>query len=192
MRTGIPICFIRHGDRNVAPHAAVGYNIFAMAISEELKQTVGKALGRIPSGVFILTTNGAGGPEAMMASWVQQASFDPPAVSIAVARGRPLAAAVKASGMVSISVVPEGDTSLMKKYARGMKPGENPFEGVETFQSPRGLTVMKNALAWMEGRLISACDFGGDHELLVVQITAGELIHHGQAFTHQRGSGFHY
>ena len=54
----------------------------------------------------------------------------------------------------------------MKKYARGIKPGENPFDGVETFESPRGMIVMKNALAWMEGCLISTCDFDADHAFL--------------------------
>src|SRR5918999_987649 len=70
----------------VAPARHVGYNISAMAISEQLKQTVGKALGRVPSGVFILTAAHNGESAAMMASWVQQAAFDPPAVSIAMAK----------------------------------------------------------------------------------------------------------
>src|SRR3982750_2521166 len=48
-----------------------------------LRQTVGRALGRIPSGVFILTTIAEPPgrfPLAMMVSWVQQAAFAPPAV----------------------------------------------------------------------------------------------------------------
>ena len=44
-----------------------------------LRQTVGRALGRIPSGVFILTTVPTEPPGrfplAMMVSWVQQAAF---------------------------------------------------------------------------------------------------------------------
>ncbi|HYO07632.1 MAG TPA: flavin reductase family protein [Tepidisphaeraceae bacterium] len=163
-----------------------------MSISEELKQTVGRALGRIPSGVFILTASNGSGSTAMMVSWVQQAGFEPPALSLAVARGRPIGGLVRAAQRFALSVVPEADTSLMKRYARGVKPGEDPFDGVETFQTPRGLPVMKNALAWMECRLLTTCDFGGDHELFVGQVTAGELLIHGQAFTHQRGSGFHY
>src|SRR5436305_9837510 len=98
-----------------------------MAISEELKQTVGKALGRIPSGVFILTAAHGGETAAMMASWVQQASFDPPAISIAVAKERAIVDLIKSSKLLALSVIPQGDTTLMKKYARGIKPGENAF-----------------------------------------------------------------
>ena len=163
-----------------------------MAITEEMKQTIGKALGRIPSGVFILTASYGGQSQAMMASWVQQASFDPPAVSIAIAKDRPIAELIRQSKLLAISVIPQGDTTLMKKYARGIKPGEDPFAGIKTFNSPGGVAVMKNSLAWLEGRLISTCGFGGDHEVLIAHVTHGQLLHHGEAFTHQRGSGFHY
>ena len=61
-----------------------------MTHSDHLKQTVGKALGRIPSGVFVLTAVHENRRDAMLASWVQQVGFDPPAVSIAVAKGRPI------------------------------------------------------------------------------------------------------
>jgi hypothetical protein len=44
----------------------------------------------------------------------------------------------------------------------------------------------------VEGDVISTCDFGGDHDLLVVEITGGAILKPGHAFTHQRGSGFHY
>src|SRR3954465_13009458 len=101
-----------------------------MAISEELKQTVGKALGRVPSGVFILTAGSGGDATAMMASWVQQCAFDPPAVSIAMAKGRPIAQAIKETKQLALAVVPENDTTLMKRYARGVKPGEDPFAGM--------------------------------------------------------------
>lgn len=182
---------IRH-HLTVARAPGVGYNIPVMAISEELKQTVGKALGRIPSGVFILTASYQGEATAMMASWVQQAAFDPPAVSIAMAKGRPIGEMIKASKKLALSVIPEGDTSLMKRYARGIIPGEDAFAGVETFTTPGGIPVMKSAVAWLECELMQICDFGGDHDLFVTKVIAGAVLHPGASFTHLRGSGFHY
>jgi flavin reductase (DIM6/NTAB) family NADH-FMN oxidoreductase RutF len=164
-----------------------------MPIPDELKQTAGKALGRVPSGVYILTAAHDGASAAMMASWVQQASFDPPAVSIATAKGRPIMELIAASKMLALSIIPDGDSSLMKRYARGVKPGEDPFAGVETFHTPGGIPVMKSALAWLECRLVHTCDFGGDHDLLIGEVVAGNLLQPGgTAFMHQRGSGFHY
>jgi 3-hydroxy-9,10-secoandrosta-1,3,5(10)-triene-9,17-dione monooxygenase reductase component len=159
---------------------------------EHLKATVGKALGRIPSGVFILTTRHDGESAAMMVSWAQQVAFEPPAISIAMHKDRPIRQVVRASGRLALAVVAEGDNSLLKKYARGVPPGQDPFDGVEVIQTSGGLTVPKVALAWLEGRVIQTCEFGGDHELLIAQITDGAVLRDGGSFTHLRGNGFHY
>ena len=163
-----------------------------MPVSDTFKLTAGKAIGRIPSGVFIVTARHGTEKTAMMASWVQQAAFDPPAVSVAMAKGRPIAELIERSQLLAISVVADGDTSLMKKYARGVKPGEDAFAGVETIATPAGVPALKQAVAWLECRVIQTCDFGGDHDLLIAEVTAGEIVNAGQSFTHQRGSGMHY
>ena len=46
------------------------------------------ALGRVPSGLFVLTIRRGSAETGMLVSWVQQCSFDPPLVSLAVQRGR--------------------------------------------------------------------------------------------------------
>ena len=48
------------------------------------------ALGRIPSGLFILTARRGAAETGMLASWVQQCAFEPPHLSLAVKRGRPV------------------------------------------------------------------------------------------------------
>src|SRR5215203_1792553 len=106
--------------------------------TDPAKINVGKALGRIPSGVFILTATHDGNSQAMMASWVQQASFEPLAISIGMAKGRPIGEMIKSDKRLALSIIPQDDTSLMKRYARGVKPDEDPFAGVETFTTPGG------------------------------------------------------
>jgi 3-hydroxy-9,10-secoandrosta-1,3,5(10)-triene-9,17-dione monooxygenase reductase component len=161
-------------------------------VSDHLKATVGRALGRVPSGVYIMSARHDGQPAAMMVSWVQQAAFHPPAVSVAMQKDRPMRQMVHASRAFALAVVGEGDTSLMKKYARGIPPGQDPFEGVEVMQTPGGLTVPAAALAWLECAVLSVCEFGGDHELVVARVTDGALLRDGASFTHLRGNGFHY
>ena len=161
-------------------------------VSEHLRATVGRALGRLPSGVYILTARHGDTPAAMMVSWVQQASFQPPAVSVAVQKDRPLREMIHASRSFALAVVGEGEASLMKKYARGIPPGEDPFDGVDVFKTPGGMTVPAAALAWLECAVVSVCEFGGDHELVVARVTDGALLRDGASFTHLRGNGFHY
>lgn len=164
----------------------------SQSAGENIDATIGKALGRVPSGVYILTTRHAGRDEAMMASWVQQASFKPPSVSVAVHKDRPARGTILAARKFALAVVPQDDTSLMKKYARGVAPGEDPFAGIDVLETPGGLPVPAGALAWLECELTSVCDFGGDHEVHVARVTAGEVVREGKSFTHLRGNGFHY
>ena len=115
--------------------------------------SIGKAIGRIPRGVFILSARHAGRDEVMMASWVQQASFQPPSVMVAVHKDRPVRGAIVASRRFALAVLPQDDTSLMKKYARGVAPGDEPFAGVEVLATPAGLSVPAGALGYLECEL---------------------------------------
>jgi len=161
-------------------------------VPDEVRNTIGKALGRIPSGLFILTAAHGGQSTAMLASWMQQTSFQPPTITIAMAKDRPIVQLITASRKFAVSVVPENDTSLMKRYARGVKLNEDAFAGMKLSQSPSGLPVFSDAVAWLECSLLKVLEFNADHDLYVAQVTAGQLLHEGPSFTHQRGNGFHY
>ncbi len=160
-------------------------------MTEEHKHAIGKALGRVPSGVFILSASHEGKSDAILASWVQQASFEPPMLTVAIAKGRPIADLIRASKRLVLSIIPNDDKSLMKHYAR-LKTGDDPFAGVKTKPAPSGLPILTDALAFLDCRLVDTCDFGGDHELFVAEIADGRMLREGAAFAHQRGSGFHY
>jgi len=162
-------------------------------VPDEVKHTIGRPLGRIPSGVFILTAEHAGQPIAMMASWVQQAAFQPPTISVAIAKERPAHAALSKPGaMFALSVIPEGDTSLMKKYARGIPADADPFEGVNITRTANGTIVLADALAYLECRVSKRVEFNGDHDLFIAEVVAGQMLKDGASFMHLRGNGFHY
>ena len=164
----------------------------ANSTGENIEAAIGKAIGRIPSGVFILSTLHQGRAEVMMASWVQQAAFQPPSISVAVNKDRPIRQTLLTAHRFALAVLPQDDTSLMKKYARGVPPGQDPFEGVDVTRTPAGIPVPAAALAWLECELTQACDFGGDHEIHLARVTAGQILREGKSFTHLRGSGAHY
>ena len=161
-------------------------------VSDQVKQTIGRALGRVPSGVFILTARHDGQVIAMMASWVQQAAFAPPSLCVAIAKDRPVSEFIRRSKHLALSVLGEHDSAFMKKFARPHPPGVDPFEGVNTLQTPAGLSVLADAVAWLEGRLVDVYDFGGDHDLFVAAVTGGAVLKPGASFMHLRGNGFHY
>ena len=52
------------------------------------KKAFDAVLGRVPSGIFILTVGSGTRATGMLSSWVMQAGFEPPMVSVAVKFGR--------------------------------------------------------------------------------------------------------
>jgi 3-hydroxy-9,10-secoandrosta-1,3,5(10)-triene-9,17-dione monooxygenase reductase component len=177
------------GDiRGIAPR---GYDIIAR-MNEDLRHTIGKVLGRIPSGVFIVTTGKIGSASAMMASWVQQAGFDPPMISMAMAKDRYAANVVREHRHFALNILGENDIGLMKRYARGISPQENPFHGVETRLAASGVPILAEALAFLDCKVVSICDLPGDHDLFIGQVIDGGILREGKSFMHLRGNGFHY
>lgn len=162
-----------------------------MKISEELKRTVGRALGRVPSGVFVLTAAHDGEQAGNLVSWVQQAGFEPPAITVAVAKDRPILRLIRSCGRFGISVLGEHDHVLMKTFARG-RHGPEAFANVATVQTPGGVACLSEALAVMELELTQVVDLGWDHVLLAAQVSWGQCRGEAAPFTHTRSHGFHY
>ena len=159
----------------------------------EKDPVLGRAIGKIPSGVYVLCARAADGTHtAMLASWVQQASFSPPTVSVAMAKDRPAYDVIRRAGAFALSILADGDTHFMKKYARGVPPGQDPFDGVRTNTTPAGQPYLADALAWIECRLAKTLEFGADHDILIGQVVGGQVLKEGQSFMHVRGSGWHY
>jgi 3-hydroxy-9,10-secoandrosta-1,3,5(10)-triene-9,17-dione monooxygenase reductase component len=161
--------------------------------SHEKDPVLGRAIGKIPSGVYVLTARAPDGDAtAMLASWVQQASFAPLSLSVAMAKDRPAYDIVRRAGAFVLSVLGEHDAPLMKRYARGIKSGEDPFAGVNVNTTPTAQPYLADALAWIECKLTHALEFGADHDILIGRVIAGHTLREGHPFTHVRGSGYHY
>ena len=74
---------------------------------------IASALGRIPSGLFVVAWRDSNADRSMLASWVMQAGFAPPLVSVAVAAARDLLAAIDREVTFVVSVLADfsGDSS---------------------------------------------------------------------------------
>jgi flavin reductase (DIM6/NTAB) family NADH-FMN oxidoreductase RutF len=78
-------------------------------------EAIAQSLGRVPSGLFILVAgDGADRRTGLLASWLQQASFEPPQVTVAVNKSRYLNDWLKLDSPVSINQVPRNDPGLLK------------------------------------------------------------------------------
>lgn len=153
---------------------------------------LGAALGRVPSGLFILTARRDGRATGLLASWVQQAGFEPPMVSVALHKDRYVAEWVRGSGRFVLNQVPAGNKALLRHFGKGFAPDEPAFEGVRVeYDHPAG-PVLAEALAYLVVEPAGEVA-GGDHRVLLGRVVEGGLIDpEGHPLVHVRQNGLHY
>ncbi len=164
-------------------------------LTPEEREAIGQVLGRTPSGVFILTaTDGGGRFTGMLASWVQQAAFEPPALTVAVNAKRYLNDWLKASPKAALNLIGDGQHRFLKHFGRGFEPDQPAFEDVKTETSQLGLPVLTEALGYLEGQITAHME-AGDHIVYLLEVQharAGESLKDGKPMVHIRKNGFGY
>ena len=88
-------------------------------MSTDPRAGIGLALSRVPSGLYILTAGQGPSATGMLASWVQQVGFEPPALVVALKQGRPIESLVLSSGAFVISVVDAASKGLLGHFEIG-------------------------------------------------------------------------
>ncbi|MBX3424824.1 MAG: flavin reductase family protein [Pirellulales bacterium] len=148
------------------------------------------ALGRIPSGIYVLTAGAGARATGMLASWVMQAGFEPPMISVAVRNGRYVADWLAEGQPFVINVVGEGQTQFLKHFGKGFEPDAPAFEGVAVRPCGRGVPILAEAIAHLECEPASHVD-SGDHRIFLARVVRG---HAGDAapMVHVRKNGLNY
>ena len=101
-------------------------------MSDDRLKALAAALGRVPSGLFIVTARKGEAETGLLASWVQQCSFDPPQVSLCLRRGREMNAWLEDGAAFTVNILEDdGGTDLIVRFGRGFALDEPAFEGLE-------------------------------------------------------------
>jgi flavin reductase (DIM6/NTAB) family NADH-FMN oxidoreductase RutF len=156
---------------------------------------IAPVLGRTPSGVFILTAKHTDGRETgALVSWVQQASFSPPMVTVAVNQKRYLHDWFRDSPAVVLNLVGDSQKHFLKQFGAGFGPDEPAFEGMSLIRGETGVPILADAMGYLEGVVKSQLETG-DHVIYAVEITAGGTgpdFDTGKPMVHIRKNGMNY
>lgn len=160
-------------------------------MSHELSPEGFAALGRVPSGLFILTARHGSEETGMLASWVQQCGFDPPQVVAAFAKDRWVLKWLKPHAAFAVNVLAEGQKPLMAHFGKGFGPGEAAFTGLDVIRSDHAAPVLKDSHAWLDCRVVEKFETG-DHVLVIGKVMNGAVHSDSRPATHVRKTGTHY
>lgn len=152
---------------------------------------VARALGRVPSGLFVVTASGPTGPLGFVASFLVQVGLAPPTVAVAVGKGRDHLDAIRGSGRFAVSVLDKQSSGAMGAFFKKREAGGSPFDDLAHAPTPAGVPYLTESLAWME------CEVSGehatdDHVVVFGTVREGALLREGEPSIHVRKDGRTY
>ena len=152
-----------------------------------------KALGRISSGLYIITATKGDVQSAMLASWITQASFEPLGFTVAVAKDRAIESLMQVGDTFVLNILEEGNhLPLMKHFLKRFPPGADRFAGVRTRPAENKSPILADALAYLECEVSSRMELS-DHWLVYCTVDNGKVSKE-EAITavHHRRVGNYY
>jgi flavorubredoxin/flavin reductase (DIM6/NTAB) family NADH-FMN oxidoreductase RutF len=152
-----------------------------------------KALGRISSGLYIITAKKGEISSAMLASWVAQASFQPLGFTVAVAKDRAIESLMQVGDQFVLNVLEEGKhLPLMKHFLKRFAPGADRFAGIRTRPATNGSPLLADALAYLECTVTSRMEVS-DHWIVYCTVDDGKVSDpDGITAVHHRKVGNYY
>ncbi len=155
--------------------------------------TVEQAVGRLIGSMCVVTTKQGDMSSAMLASWVSQATFNPPGLTVAVAKERAIESLMYPGSKFVLNILKEGNhLGLMKHFLKPFGPGEDRFAGVASQETEDGAPILNDALAYLECSVQQRME-AGDHWVTYATVETGKVLNpDGVTAVHHRKSGNHY
>ena len=134
------------------------------------KERVSPALGKIASGLYITTALDNDSPVGMLCSFVEQAGFEPPTISIALGRDRPLKALLESGTTFGLNILCKDNGALVKSFSRF--DGSDPFAGHILVENEFGVPQFADAWAFLACKPLGSMA-AGDHVLFIAEVLDG-------------------
>ncbi len=159
---------------------------------KEDRNDIGSAIGRIPSGCSILTVQHGNRATGLLVSWVQQAAFDPPSITVCVKGGRPALEMIDGAGCFVLNVIGADPRVWFKHFGKGFALDEDAFLGLIVEQTALG-PLLTDCIAHLGCRVRDKLSIG-DHELYAAEVVSARAPESPDAapHVHIRKSGLSY
>jgi len=134
----------------------------------------GQAVGRVTGSLCVLTAQQDDTRLGVLTSWVSQASFNPPGLTIAIAKDQTADLLAHTGEPFVLNILKQGK-NLRRYFLKPPSPGEDPFVAIATDTATNGCPVLTDALAYLECTLQNRMECG-DHWLLYAVVEHGKVL----------------
>jgi flavin reductase (DIM6/NTAB) family NADH-FMN oxidoreductase RutF len=146
-------------------------------LDEQAKKTI---LRKIPHGLYVCGVKEGEEVNGYTASWVMQASFQPPLVVNCVKQDSKSHAMIKSSQVFALSVLEAGQKEVAQKFFKPQRRVGNKFEDIEFYLGEAtGCPIISDSLGYVECRVVSTVEHG-DHTVFVGEVIAAGVHREGE------------
>ncbi len=163
--------------------------------TKEEAQRIRTVMHQMPYGIYIIGTTRDDEPNAMIADWVMQVSFEPRLVAVSIENDAYSLESVRRHKAFTINLLPEDGMEVAARFLqprdgskiRGRSPAvaaqtHNKLAGTVYRTTDRGCPILEEALTWLEcepEQFVPA----GDHTLVVGRVVDGAVLRASEALT---------
>ncbi|MDY6899363.1 MAG: diflavin flavoprotein [Cyanobacteriota bacterium] len=164
-----------------------------LRIAQPTATPMEQAVGRIVGSVCVLTAKQGEVSTGMLGSWVSQATFDPPGISLAIAKDRAVETLLYPGSKFVLNIIGEGNQQdYVKHFRKSFAPGEDRFSNFSITEADNGGIILTDAIAYLECSASKRMECG-DHWVIYATVDNGKLLQSDTVTAiHRRKAGNHY
>jgi flavin reductase (DIM6/NTAB) family NADH-FMN oxidoreductase RutF len=130
---------------------------------------------RLTNGVYVIGVSHDGRSDAFTAAWLSQVSFNPLLLSLSVNPENFSYRLLKQSRIFAVSILKRSQLDLARHFGCQSGAHTDKLAGQRWRRGTLGAPVLVEAAAYLECRVVGTMP-AGDHELILGQVTQGELL----------------
>jgi len=137
-------------------------------------------LGKMPYGIYVLTSHFKGTINGMIASWVTQVSHDPPLVMVAVHPNRYSHELIRKSGHFALHLLSRDQKALLNRF-KGPDPAAK-FTDLNWMKGQTGSPILQDCLGYVECS-VKVHYVPGNHTLFIGEIIDAQSFFQADTLT---------
>ena len=140
------------------------------------------ALTMIPYGFYSITSNDGDDVNIMVANWVSQVSFTPRLMALGLQQTAYSHGLIQKGRVFAVNIFNKEDAELIKSFTKGRaKNPDKVADATYTLSPELSCPVIEGAAAYLECRVLSFLDVGGDHDVVVAEVVGAGVNKPGDA-----------
>lgn len=158
-----------------------------MGVDEAAKKTI---LRKFTYGLYAVTVRHGARRNGFTANWISQVAFEPPMLMVSVENDGESIGLIEASGIFCVNAYASGQRELAGALGRKSKNVPDKLEGIDVGETPAGLPLLRDALGWLDCRVIGKLA-AGDHTVFLAEVIEAGVLAEQDGLS-MKETGFRY